>query len=153
MSKGISLPINIIIILIVIVLVLAVISVFFLTTSGTQINRAEAEKIFSLGCSRVCNLQSDALHEGFLLDRGINENGDPDTFRENLYQSCVVLGYARLSSDHNVRANGARDCVLACGSCDIDDSQTGENYLCGTCCSVPPERNFDCTEFCGGSCP
>jgi hypothetical protein len=110
--KGISLPINVIIVVAVAALVFAVIGFFFLTSTGGQISRTDAQAIFNDGCLTLCN---DPCESSGILSRF--GKGKRTELHTKFIKACVALGYA---PNETMDMYDADACLAACGSCTVD---------------------------------
>lgn len=109
-----ELSINIIVVIALAVLVLAVVGIFFFTQSSGQFSRIEAERIFSDGCSSLCQ---DPCRSYYLIGpaREIS-NAAATEFHSRFFNACESLGYA---AGNNINEK-ARACLNACADCDVD---------------------------------
>ena len=110
--KGIELPMNTIVIIVIVVLVLTVIGYFFYSSTTGPLSRAEAESIFTQGCSTLCKGPEQSAY--FLSHISDEDHTD---FYTQFANACIVLGHAT-DPEHNVEQ--AKACMAACGSCDTN---------------------------------
>src|SRR3989344_2980167 len=100
-SKGLALPVNILVIMIIVVIVLVTLIAVFIGTSGQNINTTDANKIFAQGCQKYCS--SASLDEAYLSSYEIAQND------KTFLNACISLGYG--TTEYPIK------CLDTCG-CD-----------------------------------
>ena len=80
---GISLPINVIVVIGLAVLVLAAVATFFVSTSGQQMSKVDAERIFQTKCTAYCD-RTD-ISANYKLAAGLTE-------KDEFIQACIAKG-------------------------------------------------------------
>ncbi|MEM7819735.1 MAG: hypothetical protein QXD48_02815 [Candidatus Aenigmatarchaeota archaeon] len=111
MNRGITLPTNMIIIIILAVLVLIVLSAYFISTSGTSMSTADANRIFSKGCLRYCKSDVEKNY--------VNAYYIPETDKEFM-AACERLGYGNREYPNR--------CLEKCGHvCDMQATDSDVN--------------------------
>ncbi|MBI4896390.1 MAG: hypothetical protein HY832_02480 [Candidatus Aenigmarchaeota archaeon] len=100
-QNGLELPTSTIVIFVVVVLVLLVIGTFLLSSSGSQISRADAERIFRQNCQGLCK---PIPVENYRVASELH------TTNPEFLKACVALGY----EPHGL----PYECLEQCG-CDM----------------------------------
>jgi len=117
--KGVALPISVIVIVAVAAMVLLYLMIFFLTSAGGQMTRAEAEQAYTQGCLDLCGVTKDTLEQGYNTAYGRTDAHV--RFRD----ACVVLGYINSEpSSPRQRAEDVLACLQTCGNCIVENGET-----------------------------
>ena len=125
-KKGISLPTNMIIVVVIAALVLVALGAFFITTSGSSMSDAEAQRIFANGCVQYCK---PGLYDTFTAAFRASQN-DP-----NFIKACTRLGYGD--------GQNANRCLEKCPGCNVildkneRDANGGMDRIFNTLTSTP----------------
>ncbi len=133
MSKGVELPINVLVIVAVAVIVLLGIIALFMAMFGPTGPTFEIESAWNKGCSKItanCFAYQDAGDLDFAsgirvpLDNYVDEDGDeayPD-YESKFLGLCLFRGYCGAWDDSTestyTKEDAVKDCVTACG-CNI----------------------------------
>ena len=115
-KKGLAVSLNVVIVVAMGLLTIASLSVFFFSSSFSQISEADAQRIFSSGCARYC--QPD-LYQTFRNAYTASQND------ENFVRACERLNYGD--------RNHVNRCFERCANCNLDvnegDINTGYDNL------------------------
>lgn len=107
MKKGLAMSLNLIVIIAIAVLVLVSLTAVFFSGSFGQISEAEAQRIFSVGCSKYC----EPDFYGTFRNAYLASQNDADFVR-----ACERLQYG--TKDHVNR------CLDRCGNCFLNVTES-----------------------------
>jgi len=116
-KKGITVPTDMLVIITVAVLVLVVLSVYFSGLISVSMSDAEAQKVFSEGCFRYCEADTD---ENYV--NAYNLVMHPTEQDKVFFDACEKLGYGTRIGYPGGAAEYPNRCLEFCGKslCDMD---------------------------------
>lgn len=116
--KGITIPITAVVVIVLAVMILVILSMFFITSAATQMNRVEAEQVFAIGCNTFCKDAQDQ-YDCAGDAAAIYDSPMSTEFADKFIRACNILGYTPPGDE----TENFHLCLKGCGRVfEVDDN-------------------------------